>query len=460
MAAVESEKMRTMPIGKLLFTMAIPAMLSMLVKALYNIVDSIYVSNYSSVGLDALSIVFPLQTIVIALAIAIGVGTNALVARKLGERQPEEANHIAGNGILIAIFGTIFIIILAIFLPQPFMTWFTNDAQTIADGTIYLQIVMFFSVGVFIEICLCRILQATGNMRVPMISQILGAVINIILDPVFIFGFWFIPSLGVMGAAIATVIGQIISMIYVILYFVFKKQEIKIALRYFKPNKSYILNISRIALPTFVMNSINSFTTTIMNLILKEYPYAITIHGVYFKIRSFIYMPVFGMTQGLMPILSYNYGANLEDRFKKARRIATITSFIILAVGALLFFVIPQAFLGLFNLQGDALAVGNYSLRVLALSFFGSAFCIVASVALQSLGNGLGSLIITLSRQIIIAIPIALLFSYLFGFDGVFYCYVAAEIIVAIISYPIQLRIVNKKFKAKEKREMNLSSNA
>jgi len=451
MAAINgSEKMRVMPVGKLLFTMAIPAMLSMFVKALYNIVDSIYISHYSASGLEALSIVFPLQTIVIALAIAISVGTNALVARKLGERNLEEANQLAGNGLLIAFGGLVFIIILATFLPEIFMTWFTDDAQTIADGTIYLKVVMYFSVGTFIEMCLCRILQATGNMRIPMISQIMGAVINIILDQIFIFGFWFIPSMGVLGAAIATVIGQIIAMIFVILYYIFKKQEITIAWRYFKPHKQHILNILRLALPTFVMNSINSVTTTIMNLILKAYPYAITIHGVYFKIRSFIFMPVFGMTQGLTPILSYNYGANLKERFKRAHLIATISSVSILTIGALLFLIIPGTLLSIFNIEGEALKVGIYSLRVLALSFFGSSLCIIASTTLQSLGNGISSLLITLFRQIILAVPCAFLFSYLFGFEGVFFCYLVAETLVAVISYPLEIVVARKKFKAKE----------
>ena len=449
MATYSSDKMRDMPVGKLLFSMAIPAMLSMLVKALYNIVDSIYVSRFSAEGLEALSIVFPLQTIVIALAIAISVGTNALVSRKLGEQQHEEANKIAGNGILLTVFGMIAIMILAIFLPRPFMCWFTDNNQIILDGIIYLQIILFFSFGCFFEIILCRILQAVGNMKIPMISQILGAVVNIILDPLFIFGFWFIPSMGVMGAAIATIIGQLASFVFVTIYYFSKKQEITISFKYLKPKWSYIGNISKIALPTFIMNSINSLVTTFMNLIIKDYQYAITIHGIYFKLRSFAYMPVFGLTQGLMPILSYNYGANLKPRFDKAHRIATFSSFAILFAGAALFFCFPRLFLSLFNIEGEALKLGVYSLRVLSISFIGSAFCIMASTTLQSLGVGFGSLLITLSRQVVIALPAAFILSWLWGVDGVFFCYVIAETLVAFVSYPIEMVVTRRKFAKK-----------
>lgn len=444
--AMTSDKMRNMKMLRLIISMSLPAMLSMLVKALYNIVDSIYVSHYSSTGLDALSIVFPLQTITIALAIAIGVGTNVMVARKLGEKQIEKANILAGTGLFLSGCGIVLMIIIGLFLPEPFMKWFTDDPQIIEDGVIYLQIILFFSFGNFIEITLCRILQAIGNMKVPMISQILGAVTNIILDPVFIFGFWFVPEMGVKGAAIATIIGQVASMVYVILVYVFKKQDVTIALRYLKPRLHYIKEVAQIGLPTFIMNSINSFVTTIMNLVLKAYAYAITIHGVYFKIRSFAFMPVFGMTQGLMPILSYNYGANLVDRFKEARRIGYIFAVSLLTIGLVIFLVIPGTLLDLFNMSGEARELGIYSFRVLAISFIGSAFCIVSSTTLQSIGKSVLSLIITLLRQIILALPFAFILSNLFGFDGVFFCYFLAETIVAILSTPLQWKVVDKAF--------------
>lgn len=449
MSSLSSDKMRDMPIGKLILTMSLPAMLSMLVKALYNIVDSIYISHYSLAGLNALSIVFPLQTIVIAMSIAIGVGTNAMVARKLGERNREEANFLAGNGLFLTICGFLFVLVLGLVFPRTFLGWFTNDIEVINAGVDYLTIILCFSFGVFVDVCLCRILQAMGNMHIPMISQIMGAIINIVLDPIFIFGFWFVPEMGISGAAIATIIAQVSSMTFVIIVFFSKKRDVSLAFRFLQPQWQYIKEIFKIGFPSFVMSSINSFATSTINFVLKPFPYAITIHGIYFKIRSFVFMPVFGMTQGLMPILSYNYGANAKARFLRARNLALLGAVCILSVGSLLFFGFTKPLLSLFNLHGDIANIGTYALRVLALSFVSSAFCIISSVTLQSLGNAFSSLLITLSRQMLLNVPFAFILAHFYGFDGVFFCYLIAESLVAIVAYPYQRHITLKRFKKK-----------
>lgn len=447
MAKYVSDKMRDMPMLKLILTMSIPAMLSMLVKALYNIVDSLYISSYDPAGLDALSIVFPLQTIVIAMSIGIAVGATTLVSRRLGEGKREEANNFAMHGLFLAIIGSIIMIIIGLVFPRTFMSWFTNDLETIQMGVDYLKICLCFSFGVFIEICLTRTLQATGNMKVPMISQILGAVINIILDPVFIFGFWFIPEMGAAGAAIATVIGQVISMIYVVVVFLVKKHDIHLSFKNFKPKLEYLKQISKIGLPTFVMNSIASFTTTILNFILKAYAYAITIQGIYFKVRSFIFMPVFGLTQGLMPIMSYNYGSQDYNRFKKARKIGLTLAISIMAVGNIAFFALTPQILQMFNFEDPvAVQMGIYGLRVLSLNFIFSGIGITISTSYQSIGKNTRALIMSLCRQIIFLIPLAWLLSNFTGYDGVFFCYVIAEALVAIIFTPLHFKQSRKCF--------------
>ncbi len=451
MQALHSDKMRDMPIGKLILTMSLPAMLSMIVKALYNIVDSIYVSRYSTAGLDALSIAFPLQTIVIALAVAIGVGTNVMVARRLGEKRKDDASQIARTGLFIALCGAIVVCIIGLLFPSLFMSWFTEDATTIQMGVTYLRVILCFGFGVFIEVCLCRVLQATGNMKIPMISQIIGAVTNIILDPVFIFGFWFVPSMGVLGAAIATIIGQVLSMIFVIIIYIVKKLDIDMNLKDFKLTSDNVLSIARVGIPTFVMNAIAAFTTTLMNLIIKVYPYAITIQGIYFKLRSFIFMPVFGLTQGLMPILSYNYGANNKGRFNQARKISLISCVIIMCVGTVLFFTLPKLILQLFNLPAEAYTAGIYALRILSISFVFSALGIITATTFQSIGKGTSSLLLSLCRQIIILLPSALLLSKLFGFEGVFFCYTIAELVGVAIFFPRGIKAVNVAFAKKSK---------
>ncbi len=458
---MKSAKMGTMSIGKLLFKMSIPAMFSMLIQSLYNVVDSIFVSQFSDKAFEAVSTAFPIQTLMVGFAIGIGVGSNATIARFLGEKRHKEANKTAANGLFLAVLVYAFFLILSLFMIPPFLKMFSNDSETIQLGVDYLSIVMGFSVAFFIEIFLSRVLQATGNMIIPMISQIIGAVVNIILDPIFIFGYLGLPAMGTKGAAIATVIGQFCSMAFCALVFFTKKHDVSISLKnFFTPKWKYLSQIIRIGLPSAVMNIIGSFTTTTMNAIIKNHsPYAISILGAYFKLQSFIFMPVFGLSQGTMPILGYNYGANNKQRFMKTVKLAILSAFCIMTVGLLIFQIFPGTLLQMFNAKGEFLTQGISALRTISWCFIPAAFGIILTTMFQSIGRGFTSMMVSVLRQLGFILPVALLLSSLFGIDGVWFAYPIAEISVVVIFIPLAIHAVRKVFLKKEQEaaEMNAS---
>lgn len=441
---LRSVKMRTMPVGKLLFTMSMPAILSMLVQALYNIVDSIFISRYSAKGLEALGIVFPLQTLIIAVAIGIGVGANAQIAKKLGENKNAEASETARNAVFMSVCAVAVFIILGLTISRPFVAAYSSDEETVRMGVQYLTIVMAVSFGSFVEITLSKILQATGNMIVPMISQLIGAVTNIILDPIFIFVF----DMGVTGAAVATVIGQISAMIFVILIFIFKKQDVRLDFRRFRPSLKRIAEISVIGFPTMVMNAVTAFTTMIMNAIVRPLSvYAITIlSSVYFKLQSFVFMPVFGLTQGALPILSYNYGSKNRKRFKHACFLTIAAAVVIMALGLVLFQTCAPLLMKIFNAEGEFLIEGAYALRIISISFIFAAFGITVTTIYQSLGCGLTSLVMSVLRQVALLLPLAYVLSVTTGLTGVWFCYPISECTVFMIFTPLMLYTVKKKF--------------
>lgn len=442
-----SEKLGTMPIGKLLATMSIPVIFSMLVQSLYNVVDSIFVSQIGEDALTAVSLAFPLQLLIIAFALGVGVGVNSLIARKLGEGKKDIASQTASTGIFLAIINGILFLCIGLFMTKFFMQIFSNDPTIVNMGSSYLRIVLIFSFGVFIEIACSRILQATGNMIIPMISQLIGAITNIILDPILIFGLLGLPAMGIEGAATATVVGQIFSMIFSLIMFKIKTHDVHIQLRGFKPNMHIILDIYKVGLPTIVMNAIGSVTTTFLNSILITFSStAVAIFGIYFKLQSFIFMPVFGLTQGAMPIMGYNFGANNKQRFKKVFFLATLTSFVIMTLGTLLFWIFPSELLSLFNGTPELISMGTYVLRIISLSFIPAAFGIMISTMFQSIGHGFKSLLMSMLRQLIIIIPSAWLFSKLFGLDGVWFCYPLAEVICCLIFIPLAFYVIKKAF--------------
>lgn len=444
----KSLKLRNMPIGKLLFSMSVPAMFSMLIQALYNIIDSIYVSKLGPTAFNAVNLAFPMQVIVMAFALGIGIGTNSLISRKLGEGKHEEASQVAKHGIYLSIIVGIAFVIIGLLLSKPFISIMTYDKEAISLGSSYLYIVLGFSIISIIEITLTKILQGVGNMIVPMFAQLLGAITNIILDPIFIFDL----GLGVKGAAIATIIGQTFALLLVLSIFVFKKQEISISIKNFKFNKHILYGIFNVGLPVTIMNSIASFTTTILNALLTgSYTdpelgkAAVNVLGVYFKLQSFVFMPVFGLTQGAMPILGYNYGANLKARFYKTIKLMFITGFSIILIGFAVFQLIPEKLLGLFHPDKNMISIGNNALRIISLCFIPASFGIIMSNIFQSIGHGIKSLLMSLLRQIILLIPFAIILSSISP-DIIWFSYGLAETITAIIFIPICLITVKKVF--------------
>ncbi|MBS5000248.1 MATE family efflux transporter [Holdemania filiformis] len=447
MSKFNSDKMGTMPVGKLLFSMSVPAIFSMLVQSLYNVVDSIFVAQVSEDALVAVSIAFPLQMLIIALALGVGVGTNALIARRLGEKRREEANIAANTGIVLSLINMALCMLVGLFLAKPFVGLFTQDAAVFTMGSQYLMIVMVFSVGVMIEMTCSRVLQATGNMIVPMISQLIGAITNIILDPIFIFGYFGVPKMGVAGAAVATVIGQILAMIFVLIVLKVGTHEVDIAPWRHHPQMQAAKDIYRVGIPTFVMNAIGSLTTTAMNAILMSFSAtAVAVLGIYFKLQSFVFMPIFGLNQGAMPILGYNYGAADEKRFTRTLALSFGVALAIMVIGTVLFWTMPEMLLKLFNGSDQMLQLGSYALRVLALCFLPAACSIIMTTMFQALGKGMMSLVMSLLRQLVFIIPLAWMLGQLGGLGAVWFCYPAAELLVAVIFVPIALKTIKKSF--------------
>jgi len=449
---MNSRKLGDKPIGHLLLTMSIPAIFSMLVQALYNIVDSYFVSKIGPNELNAVSISFPLQMVLTAFAIGIGIGVNSLISRKKGEEKDKEADQAAKTSIVMAIFVGILFVILGLTIVRPFLKIITDNQHIINLANSYLSVVMTFSIFVMLEITLSKILQSIGNMIVPMLSQLLGAITNMILDPIFIFNFNF----GVQGAAIATIIAQFLSFIFVINFFIFKKQEINISLKDFKLKKQYVFGILAVGLPIILINSTGSVTTTIINTLLnKRFPTpeegeaAVNVLGVYFKLQSFVFMPIFGLTQGGMPILGYNFGANNKQRFMTTVKYMLIISLMIMTIGVIIFQTVPHLLLAIFHPNDLMKVIGHRAYRIISLCFIPCAFGIIFSTIFQSIGHGFKSLMMTLFRQVIMIIPSAFILIALFGVNYIWFAYAIAETVTSLVFVPIGIYIINKQFKLK-----------
>jgi len=445
---LRSKKMREQPIGKLLLSMSLPAMFSMLVQALYNVVDTMFVSSYDKTnGLTALSVAFPMQMFFMAFAIGIGVGTNVQIAKKLGEDRQKDASHTAQTGIVMALIMAVVTIILGLTVVKPFVRAYSDSPEVNDMAVTYLTIVMCLSFGMFVEICCSKILQSTGNMKAPMVSQLIGAITNIILDPIFIFD-WGL-GLGVAGAALATVSGQLLAMCYVLTVMFKKKQDVSISLRGFRPKKHVFLEIMVVGLPTTIMNAMGSITTSTLNLIIKKHVGYIAILGAYFKLNSFVFMPVFGLTQGALPIMSYNYGYGDKKRFFKTFRLSVCISFGIMLAGTLLFQICPELLLKIFSLPNELMGAGAGALRKISLSFVPAAITIVMVTAFQSLTKGVNSLLMSLLRQLGFLIPCAFVLDKFVSGSAVWFCYPIAEVMVLVIFLPILLYSVKKMFRFK-----------
>lgn len=425
----QENKMGVMPVPKLLITMSLPMIISMLVQALYNIVDSIFVAKLSEEALTAVSLAFPIQSLMIAVAAGTGVGVNALLSRYLGEKRYEEANVIGRNGIFLAVLSYLLFALLGFFGSKFFFAIQTTDPNIVSQGTTYMQIVTIFSIGVFMQIVFERLLQSTGRTFYNMITQGIGAIINIILDPIFVFGLCGMPKMGVAGAAIATVIGQIFAA-FLGLYFNCKKnKELNLNMLKFRPDAQAIVNIYKIGIPSIIMQSIGSVMTFGMNKILLVFSStAAAVFGVYFKLQSFIFMPVFGLTNGMIPIVAYNYGARDKKRILQTLKLSIVIAVGIMLTGLIVFQTAPAILLSFFDASEHMLEIGVPALRTISYSFVFAGFCIVASAMYQALGNGVYSLMMSIGRQLVILLPVAFLFAKFIGLTAVWWAFPIAEL--------------------------------
>ncbi len=435
MEQIQENKMGIHPVGPLLISMALPAMFSMLIQALYNIVDSIFVAKVGEEALTAVSLAFPLQTMLIAVGVGTGVGLNSLISRRLGEKNQQAAESAAEHGILLGLISWAAFALFGVFFTQSFYRMFTDNPLVFQYSCDYTYVVLIFSFGAMMDMCLEKIIQGTGNMIYPMIIQLVGAVINIILDPIMIFGLLGCPAMGVRGAAIATVTGQIISMIVGLFLLLVKTKELHLSLKSFRFNRSTVGAIYAVGFPSIIMQSISAVLTVFLNGILIAFSdAAVSVLGVYFKLQSFVFMPVFGLTQGLMPILGYNYGARKKKRMMDAFRLSLWIALGIMVVGTVLFWIFPQQLLGMFSATEEMYRIGIPALRSISLCFAMAAVGIVVSNVFQAIGNGVYSLIISLLRQLILILPIAYLLSRLMGVTGVWYAFPIAEGVSMIAS--------------------------
>ncbi len=441
-------KMGTMPVGKLLFNISLPIMVSMLIQALYNIVDSMYVARISEDALTAVSLAFPVQNLIIAVATGTGTGINALLSKSLGAKNYEAANKAANNGLCLLLLSCIPFMLFGIFGAEWFMRTQTSNEVIVQHGIDYLRVVMIISVGGFGAIATERLLQATGKSVYSMITQAVGAIVNIILDPIMIFGWGGIPAMGVTGAALATVISQCLSFVIGMVFNITMNKEIRFHLREFKLHLSIVKDIYAVGVPTMVMQSIGSVMTFGLNQILIAFTSTATaVLGVYFKVQSFIFMPIFGLNNGLVPIVSYNYGARKKQRMMRAYKIAVLTATIIMAVGTVLFECIPGVFMAMFNASEEMMHIGTAALRIIGIHFIVAAFCIVTGSMFQALGNGIPSLITSLTRQLIVLLPAAWLLAQTGDVNMVWWAFPIAEVFSAALNVVFFAREYKRKVK-------------
>lgn len=441
-------KMGVMPVPKLLITMSLPMIASMLVQALYNVVDSIFVARLNEEALTAVSLAFPVQNLMIAIAAGTGVGINALLSKSLGEKKPKEANVVARNGIFLGILSCIVMAVIGLLGSHYFFSVQTNDPSIVRYGTEYMMIITVASAGIFMQITFERLLQSTGKTFYNMITQGTGALINIILDPILIFGLFGMPRLEVAGAALATIIGQITA-VSMSLYFNCKKNtELNLNMRGFRPDKRIIAEIYKIGVPSIIMQSIGSVMIFGMNRILLIFSStAAAVFGIYFKLQSFIFMPVFGLVNGMIPIVAYNYGAQNKKRIMDTIKMSVFIAVGIMLVGLALFQLFPRQFLGFFDASEKMLAIGIPALRIISLSFVLAGYNIVVGTAFQALGNGVYSLINSIVRQLFVILPAAYLFAKFFGLDAVWWSIFIAEIVAVVLSSFLFKRITKLKIK-------------
>ena len=443
-SAPAENKMGTMPIGKLLFNMSLPMMISMLVQALYNIVDSIFVAKLSENALTAVSLAFPLQTLLIAVGTGTGVGMHALLSKSLGEKNFKKANATASNAAVLYFFSYLVFFILGFTIVRPFYaSQIGNADQEIMElGIEYLSTVMIFSFGLLAQVFFERLLTSTGRTIFSMTSQLTGAITNIILDPILIFGLLGAPKMGVTGAAVATVIGQCVAALVAGFCNHRYNHDVKLKFHGFRLDFHIIGTIYAVGIPTIIMQSIGSVMTYCMNRILIEFSSTATaVFGVYFKLQSFFFMPVFGLNNGITPIIAYNYGAGQRKRMLKTIKLSMLVAFCLTFIGFLCFEGIPQILLGMFNASDEMLTIGVPALRIIGIHYLIAWFCIVSGTVFQALGKAFFSMIVSIMRQLFVLIPAAYILAKLGGLHVVWWSFPIAEVISLMVSSFFLVRI-------------------
>lgn len=432
----KENKMGVMPVNRLLITMSLPMVISMLVQALYNIVDSVFVAQINEAALTAVSMAFPIQNLMIAVAAGTGTGVNALLSKSLGEKNKRMVDDTANMGVFLAICSYAVFAIIGIFLSRIYFAAQISDAQIIKYGDEYMSVICLFSFGLFGQIITERLLQATGRTIFTMFTQGIGAIINIILDPILIFGLLGLPAMGVTGAAAATVIGQIIAAILGFVCNAVYNHDITLSIKgIFTIDTTVISKVYRVGIPSIIMQSITSVMTFSLNKILAEFSStAVAVFGVYYKLNSFIFMPVFGMNNGLVPILSYNYGARKPDRIKKTIKLGMKYAVAIMIFGLLLFELFPSGLLGIFDASQEMLSIGCVALRIIASSFVFAGVAIICSTVFQAIGNPLHSLIMSVCRQLLVIVPVAWLLSLSGRLELVWLAFPIAEFVSVAMS--------------------------
>lgn len=424
-----------MPVAKLVTTMSLPMIISMLVQALYNVVDSMFVSRVSENALTAVSLAFPAQNLMIAVATGTAVGVNALLSKSLGEKNQKRADSVAENGVFLALVGFVIFLLFGLFGTGAFLRSQTDIKEIVDYGTDYLTVCCCFSFGVFGQIMFERLMQATGRTFYTLITQGVGAVVNIILDPIFIFGYFGVPRMEAKGAAVATVIGQIVAFILAVILNKFKNPDVNLKLLKFRPDFKMIGRIYAIGIPSIIMVAIGSIMTYSLNRILISFTEtAAAVFGVYFKLQSFVFMPIFGLNNGVIPIVAYNYGAKKRDRVIKAIKVAIVFAVSFMMIGLAVMQLMPAQLLGIFNASKDMLEIGTTALRTISLSFIAAGFSVVMSSTFQAFGKGVYSMLISIARQIIVLIPAAYLLSRTGVLANIWWAFPIAEVMSVLVA--------------------------
>ena len=441
-------KMGVLPINKLIWSMSLPAMISMFINALYNIVDSMFVARISESALAAVTLVFPIQMLIVSVGVGTGVGINSLIARRLGAKRQDEANSAADHGYILGIFSWVIFAIFGLFFSKPFIGMFTQDTYILENASLYMTIVTSMSLFAFVTVVTEKVLQATGNMLFPMIFNILGAVVNVILDPILIFGWFGFPKMGVSGAAIATIIGQFCAMAIALFMLLHYDHHVKISYSNFKLKWKTVKDIYFVGIPTIIMLSIGSVMTTFLNgILIKFSATAVAVLGVYFRLNSFIFMPVFGLNQGTLPIIGFNYGAKSKDRMMATYKGALKIAIVVMAIGTAIFWIFTKQLFTLFNATPEMLEIGIPALRIISICFVSAAYSIITTGMFQALAHGFLSMMVALLRQLILVVPLTYFLTLKFGLEAAWYSFPIAEVGSTIITIIFFRYIYNKEIK-------------